>query len=103
MNAMFPWIKPPKLGCCAMDCNKTAEWVIVHGAAPDDYTMACTTHVGDLLTDAPTHYIYPVRCCGHTSDCAVHNEPAYPNEPCTCGAKPGDLPHGSSAVAMGGG
>ena len=21
----------------------------------------------------------------HSSDCAVHNEPAYPNEDCTCG------------------
>lgn len=23
----------------------------------------------------------------HTSDCAVHNEPAMPNGPCNCGAK----------------
>ncbi|WP_418219853.1 hypothetical protein [Burkholderia metallica] len=22
----------------------------------------------------------------HASDCAVHNEPAYPNGPCDCGA-----------------
>ena len=22
----------------------------------------------------------------HASDCAVHNEPAYPNGPCNCGA-----------------
>ncbi len=22
---------------------------------------------------------------GHTSDCSVYNEPAYPNEPCDCG------------------
>jgi hypothetical protein len=25
------------------------------------------------------------RSCGHTSDCSVHNEPAYPSEPCCCG------------------
>lgn len=24
--------------------------------------------------------------CNHASDCAVHNEPAYPNGDCTCGA-----------------
>lgn len=23
-------------------------------------------------------------CCGHDSDCAVHNMPAYPNGPCDC-------------------
>lgn len=23
-------------------------------------------------------------CCGHDSDCAVHNEPAYPVGPCDC-------------------
>ena len=23
-------------------------------------------------------------CCGHDSDCAVHNEPAYPAGPCDC-------------------
>ncbi|ODT75477.1 MAG: hypothetical protein ABS69_10705 [Nitrosomonadales bacterium SCN 54-20] len=26
--------------------------------------------------------------CGHWSDCAVHNEPAYPNGPCDCGGYP---------------
>lgn len=24
----------------------------------------------------------------HDSDCAVHNEPAYPNGPCDCGVDP---------------
>ena len=24
------------------------------------------------------------ECRPHTSDCAVHNEPAYPNGPCDC-------------------
>lgn len=31
---------------------------------------------------------------GHDSDCAVHNEPAYPNEPCDCI----ELPVGCVAV-----
>lgn len=26
-------------------------------------------------------------CCGHASDCAVHNEPAFPAGPCDCGAQ----------------
>jgi hypothetical protein len=26
------------------------------------------------------------RCCGHDSDCAVHNMPAMPNGPCDCRA-----------------
>ena len=41
----------------------------------------------------------PCHCCGaeekepckhpvaHRSDCAVHNEPAYPNGPCNCGTE----------------
>lgn len=26
-------------------------------------------------------------CCGHASDCAVHNEPAMPAADCDCGFK----------------
>jgi hypothetical protein len=36
----------------------------------------------------------PIRdgvCCEHTSDCAVHNEPAYPAGPCNCDLT-GDAP-----------
>ena len=29
----------------------------------------------------------PEPCCEHSSDCAVHNMPAYPNGPCSCGAE----------------
>jgi len=42
-------------------CKETAQWVIVHGPAVDDYTEACTEHVGALLTDAPEHRIYPIK------------------------------------------
>ena len=40
----------------------------------------------------PTHdkvIAHPkVSCdkCGHKSDCSLHNEPAFPNEPCDCKA-----------------
>jgi hypothetical protein len=42
-------------------CSNVAEWAIIHGPTVDDYTEACTEHVGDLLTDAPEHRIYPIR------------------------------------------
>jgi len=50
-------------------CRKKAEWTIIHGLSPDDYTEACTDHVGDLLTDAKEHRIYQffgdtsAQCC----------------------------------------
>lgn len=45
--------------CCKLDCQHESEWVIYDGAGPEDYTEACTVHVGDLLSDAPEHRIYP--------------------------------------------
>lgn len=52
--------------CCYIgeagdDCSKPAEWTIVHGPMPDDYTEACTRHVGDVLTDSDEHRIYPLK------------------------------------------
>lgn len=41
-------------------CSADAEWRIVHGDGPDDYTESCTEHVGFMLTDAPEHRIYPL-------------------------------------------
>ena len=49
------------IGDAGDDCSKPAEWVIVHGSGPDDYTEACRRHVGDMLTDAPEHRIYPLK------------------------------------------
>ena len=43
--------------CCYLECNKEAEWLIVHGDGPCDNTVSCTEHVGQMLTDAPIHYI----------------------------------------------
>ncbi len=40
-------------------CQSKAEWQIIHGPSPDDYTMSCTDHVGRMLTDARSHEIIP--------------------------------------------
>ncbi len=42
--------------CCQIDCTKDAEWEIYADAVPD--TVACTDHVGELLTDANEHRIF---------------------------------------------
>ena len=46
--------------CCLIGCELLAEWVIVYGLSPDDYTEACTAHDGQLLTDAKEHRIYHI-------------------------------------------
>jgi hypothetical protein len=37
--------------CCFIGCNKPAEFVLIEGAAPDDYTEACADHVEALKSD----------------------------------------------------
>ena len=54
-----------KRDCCFMFrdgllCEAGASWQIWHGPSPEDYTEACTDHVGELLTDAPEHRVYPI-------------------------------------------
>lgn len=46
--------------CCYVGCDKDAEWTLVEGPGPDDWTEACTAHVGDLLTDAKETRVYPL-------------------------------------------
>ena len=41
-------------------CIEKAEWVIVHGQGPNDYTESCTEHVGVMLSDAKEHRIYQI-------------------------------------------
>ncbi len=41
--------------CCQLTCKKPAEWEIY---TKDDNTVACTEHVGELLTDAKEHRIF---------------------------------------------
>lgn len=47
--------------CCYIGCKKQAEWQLIHGRSPDDYTESCTEHVGHLLTDTPEIRIYHIR------------------------------------------
>lgn len=42
-------------------CARLAEWTIYDGPRPDDYTEACTEHVGYLLSDADELRVYPLR------------------------------------------
>jgi len=57
-----------RLCCCIPNqsklqerCQHNAEWIIVHGPSPDDYTESCTAHVGVMLTDAVEHRIYRIE------------------------------------------
>lgn len=43
-----------------LGCNRAAGWRLVYGPTCDDYTESCTAHVGELLTDAAEHRIYPM-------------------------------------------
>jgi hypothetical protein len=46
--------------CCYLECDQPAAWELTDGPAPDEYTQACTAHVGALLTDAPTTVVSPL-------------------------------------------
>jgi hypothetical protein len=47
--------------CCEPNCDKQAEWAIYDGDGIEDYTHSCTAHVGELLSDAPEHRVYPLQ------------------------------------------
>ena len=49
------------LMCCHIECTEPADYEIVSGPAPDDYTHACVKHVGDLLGDAHEHRIHSIK------------------------------------------
>ena len=44
--------------CSVIECDQLAEWAI-YDEEPYNEAYACTKHVGDLLTDAEVHWIYP--------------------------------------------
>lgn len=46
--------------CCFIPCDKDAEWEIVDGPSTDDYTQACSDHVGHLLQDGRVAMVYEV-------------------------------------------
>jgi len=41
-------------------CKDDAEWTITFGPGPDDYTEACTPHVGDMLTPDVANIVMPI-------------------------------------------
>ena len=45
--------------CCYLGCESAAEWRI-DTDKPYTETLACTAHVGELLSDAPVHYVSPM-------------------------------------------
>lgn len=52
--------------CCyiadaAEACDAPSEWIVVSGLSPDDYTEACSAHVGYLLTDVEETRVYRVE------------------------------------------
>jgi len=48
-------------------CTQQAEWVIYHGPRSDDFTHACTAHVGELLNEGENR-VLPVES-GVDADC----------------------------------
>lgn len=52
--------------CCYVDpalglsCERDAAWEVSWGSGYEEYTHACTDHVGALLTDAPVHEVRPL-------------------------------------------
>jgi hypothetical protein len=45
------------LTCCQIDCVKEAEYEIVWGDKPDEFTHSCSEHLSEMLTDARLHTI----------------------------------------------
>lgn len=45
----------------SLGCEQPAKWQIWSGPAPDDCTESCTEHVGEMLTEAAQHRVYPIE------------------------------------------
>lgn len=43
----------------AFPCKNDAEWIIIYGWSPDDYTYACNEHVNELTPDS--QYVRLIR------------------------------------------
>lgn len=75
-----------KRHCCRIGCEKDADYMIIYGPTPDDFTDSCLEDIPVLMTDAGRHEIVRLESvANHRSDCAVYNEPAYPKRLCDCG------------------
>ncbi len=57
----------PIMHCCFIPCDAPAEWELRDGSATDDYTHACTAHVGALLTGEPTTVTHLAAAAGPAS------------------------------------
>lgn len=60
-------------------------------------TIHAITAIREALAEQPAQQPEPCQCpecqvTPHASDCAVHNEPAYPNGACNCRAQPEQEP-----------
>lgn len=55
-----------KRECCFIDpishepCGEMAEWMIVDGPTVDDFTDACTAHVGPMLQPVNESRVYQI-------------------------------------------
>lgn len=54
--------------CCNLSCGADAEWMLIDGPQVDDYTEACTIHVGSLIQEGRSTIVVEID----------HEPPAYP-------------------------
>jgi hypothetical protein len=52
--------------CCHIEnkttgCENDATWHIAFGGGPDDYTLACTDHLGTLMDAIPSPFFTVTR------------------------------------------
>ena len=67
-------------GCC----NKCGPCLIDNDVPCEGFPCPTLAQM-----EAEVEALHPGSCldCGHTSDCALHSEPAYRAEPCDCSGK----------------
>lgn len=61
LDSLLRPIFRPSDYCCKLLCFRKAEWVIWFGDTVDDYTEACTRHVGNLLDDSPEFEVWRIE------------------------------------------
>ena len=81
------------------DCNQTGMVVckICAGDGDEFYCENCEGSgktrckicdgQGEIIWNLGPFYVKEDQPIAHKSDCAQHNEPAYPNEACNCGGR----------------
>jgi hypothetical protein len=64
VEQMVPPAPQPQDGerfCCYIECGAVAEYELHYGYGPEDFTDACTRHVGEMLTGAPCNRVYALN------------------------------------------